>query len=245
MASLTHSQVAVVTTRLLICTNGYCCWEVRFSYDSAWFMTLEVWCLLFSHCVRFVHLSWNAQYACQTETQVRVLQFWKVLLIYSFSNSLPSTFLCCPSLELVYVWFLTTRIESPICVSLLFPSLSPSTPWILILGRFLCLSLLSLLLIVLLQFRWLAIVVLKYAYFFVYWFFSFLFYGYTVCAYFSNHTNNVFFAHPPCFCLVSFFLWITSFIIIFSCSSCCRITSGFCWYKWLNINALPLYLRAI
>lgn len=58
--------------------------------------------------------------AFQTETQFWVYQFWEILLIYSFNNSLPSIFPCSPSLGLHYVGFLTTRIDSPIFGFLLF-----------------------------------------------------------------------------------------------------------------------------
>ena len=197
-------------------------------------------CSLCSFILKGIH------WAFQTETLLWVVKLWEILLVYSFSNSLSYIFLCSPFLELIYVGFLTARIESPICLSLLFPSLSPPTPCTSILGRFLWLSLLSLLLVILLQFQQLAIIVLKYAYLFAYWFFCFLFCGCTVCAYFSKHIINVFLT-SPCF-ILCFFIWINSFYYIFlfsCCSSCCRIISIVRWCKWLNINALHLYLRAM
>lgn len=87
-----------------------------------WFITWKVWCLLFFHCVHFVHLSWQVL-SERFRDSVLSSSILRHLLIYSFNNSLLSIFPCKLSLELIYVVFLTSRIESSIFLSLLYPSL--------------------------------------------------------------------------------------------------------------------------
>ena len=91
------------------------------SDSSLW----KVWCLLFFHCVHLFI------YPDRYSVSISETQFWEILLIYSFDNPLLSIFLflsiSCTCLELLYVGFRTTRIESFILLFFCFPSLPPPT----------------------------------------------------------------------------------------------------------------------
>lgn len=111
-------------TRLLVCMDGYCYWEVHFysdsrSFDQPYLSLWKVWCLPSFQCVHFVHSSWWILFE-HFKQAVLIPSFWEILMIYSFNNSLPSVFLCSSCLELLYVEFLTARVESLIFISLLF-----------------------------------------------------------------------------------------------------------------------------